>query len=101
MQYRFLHVLEYHLPGHQSHHHSNEIPHECNHDEEPQGESQFKQIIELCPVVDYEFAISDQPAIYYSTPKPDIRPVTNCDYYPTLINSFPGTQKQLRAPPLL
>ena len=103
MQYRFLHVLEYHLPGNQAHQHFSHQNHhhECDHDDEPFGDFQIKQTIDVCPVVDYEFAISDKPEIYYSTPKPDIRPVTNSDYYPTFINSFSGTQKQLRAPPLL
>lgn len=106
MQYRFLHVLEHHFAGnpinHHSHinlHHNHENHHNCNHNDDPKGDYNLNETIDICPVVEYEFAVSDEPAIDNATSKPDFSANTENIFHLTLINSYSGTQKQLRAPP--
>jgi hypothetical protein len=101
IQYRFVHVLEYHLPGFEkshknSHHHEH---HECNHDQEKKGTVFIDKYEKECPIVSYEFAISDEPQqeiIYQAfTYKTEISQELNN----VSCNSFSGSIKQLRAPP--
>ena len=101
IQYRFIHILQYHLPGFEKAHHSiaSDEHHNCNHNNEKKGNVFFEEYEKECPIVSYEFAISDEPkpAVTYQTftyQTEIIQEVTNTSFH-----SFTGSIKQLRAPP--